>query len=549
MLGGRPRPPRDRRAGATVDPSGSVTVRPGYREGVGRRPSAEQPGQLAHVLDRRQALDRVDQRGGPLVADDRRGIGAELGADVVAAQRARRAAADVGDDHLVALAARAEDLDPCGESRREARVDPRHVVDPRRQLEHRGVGRDPRDVARAEVAAQQGRGDADRQAVARLLVARRALLGVPRVRDHRARFDRGVTGHRHDVGRSQALGLQRLDGLEERVDVVADRVALERGVRQFPRGADAVDQRGQPRGDVVVAGVGGVEADRPLQDGGRTGHAEPRHLDRHQPRLGGPAGVHRLDGGAAAEELEGPAGLATTDPQRVDEGVARGTGQQAGGDRGPERPGDRDGLEARRLERARGSQAERDQRLPGGGDGEQQLGARRALALGGGQCGRDDDRAAVDHRRHVRVVELQCVHERAVDQRRVGGGQPRVAADDGRVPGTEAREVGPDRGGARRPAGEADAERVEQVVLRGADDGGGEPADLARGHAVGQDRGQRCGGGGHRTDGARAGISGAAGALIAPAGRSRRRRRRRGRGPSPSAGRCPSCSRRRPAGR
>ena len=90
-------------------------------------------------------------------------------------------------------------------------------------------------------------------------------------------------------------------------------------------------------------------------------------------------------------------------------------------------------MEAELVERAAADGGKPDGRLDAGDVGGQQVGARCAAHVGGRQHRRPHAGGGVDDAARVGVVEVEAVHQDAVDERRVARRQARGQADHGHV--------------------------------------------------------------------------------------------------------------------
>ncbi len=128
-------------------------------------------------------------------------------------------------------------------------------------------------------------------------------------------------------------------------------------------------------------------------------------------------------------------GRLRTSPRSPAPRPSPGVGADQPGRRGrpAEDPADRRRVEAARVEEARRRCADACDHLVAGDDRGQQLGAGRALRLGGRERRRAHDHADVRDRVGVRVVEVEPVAEHPVRERGVRRGQRAVEADHRRL--------------------------------------------------------------------------------------------------------------------
>jgi len=175
---------------------------------------------------------------------------------------------------------------------------------------------------------------------------------------------------------------------------------------------------------------------------------------------------------------------------------------------GRERPAERRRMEATVVERAWRSAGETAPELESDDERDERAATVRAHRFAGRERGGERRRARMVDRLDVRVIEIEAVRQRAVDQRRRWRGQPRAEPDRGRIAaGAEGERGAVHGGGEVHPRGrERDAERIEEVPSR------------QRAHVVGhvlpaeieRERGELLGHRGHRQSRRRLVISWAA---------------------------------------
>ena len=232
----------------------------------------------------------------------------------------------------------------------------------------------------------------------------------------------------------------------------------------MPSGAEV---RGDDFGIEPAVEVGTEQAVSTLEHRRGSGHAGLRQPCRLDAALCAPARVHQLHVGAFGDELEQAGRHAAGESQCIDELILGQAEQHAGRDARTEGCRDSGGMESPGMESAARRQPDPHRALQAEGDRSQELGARGTHVLGGGQRGRDDGRARMDHRFGVGVVVVFGMRQNPVDER--GNGRLRAVRkpeDGGRsrlhAPG-ERRHRSLDF--RRIPGRQADTRDVEQTVL------------------------------------------------------------------------------------
>nr|WP_228430455.1 hypothetical protein [Baekduia soli] len=427
-------------------------------------------------------LDRVDV----VVVQGQLRVGAVLGLHVGIAQRVLLAAALVLELGLQDGPVGERDAHAAGEGLAERGVVLGLVGDLVGELEDLGlpdrVADEGHDV---DLAAHEVGGHGVRDAELRVVLAARVVLGGQRLEDDRHHVGRGDGHDGGDVVDVEPAARGRLDrGVQRCVHEVAGRVGLVGDLRRLPALAEvgelALDV------EVVAAQVGVVEAEAPLDDRLGPGLAVGGEGRGQQAGTGGEARVQALGRGAVGEMLEDPGGQAAGDAQ----GLGRRRGVEAadarGGGGGAVDAEHAGGVEADLVEERSGGQAEAQHDLVAGDEGGEEVGARGAVGLGGGQGGGHDGDADVGDGARVRVVEVQRVAGGAVGE---GGVEARqaVAGAEGRGrargAGLEHRLARPG-GHPEGAAGQAAAQRVEEVQLGGL-------RDLGRQRVGGEGGGER----------------------------------------------------------
>ena len=201
-----------------------------------------------------------------------------------------------------------------------------------------------------------------------------------------------------------------------------------------------------------VAEVRREHAVAPVEHAGRPGRPGGREQRGLDPGPGRAAGMQPLRGGAVAEELEQAGRERAGDAERPRGRRGIEPEQPRRRDRRAEHPADARGVEPAPVELAVGGGPDPRHGLAPGHVGGNELRAARAGGGGhrqrrGGDHGRD-----VADRRRVGVVVVQCVHQRAVRERRARCREPDARPDHGR------------RGGAA--LGDRDGARLGPLVER-----------------------------------------------------------------------------------
>ncbi len=349
----------------------------------------------------------------------------------------------------------------------EARVAQRLPGDAFRELEHR---RRNRVLERREIdpAVEKARGDHDRQAPARGVAGLRRELALPRIADDRGLSGRHAAEDAGDVARFDAPIGEDARRFDERMQEVAARVELERGIRQVPHAPEVADHAPEPLGGLVVPREMAEQPVAAFEGSLGSAHARTRERGREHAGVRRPARMQRFHRRAVGEKLEHTRCLAERDAGARDALVFGQAAELRSHQRRSERAADRRDLEAAPLKSALRRQTEAHQDLPAPDVRSEQRRPARAVGLRGGQRRRGNDRAAMDDRRGVRVVVLEAVHQAAVDERGVG----RRSADPlpqhrGRPAGCALpREAAVRCTDGRARRSETDAERIEEVKPR-----------------------------------------------------------------------------------
>ena len=177
---------------------------------------------------------------------------------------------------------------------------------------------------------------------------------------------------------------------------------------------------------------------------------------RAQARLRRPAGVQPLGPGALGEVLDDPRCHAAGDAERIGQLPRRQAERSTDPGGGAERADHRGRMEAGAMDRGRRDQREAAHQLGADDVAAQQVGARAAVALGGGEHRRQHHRAGMHRRALEAVVEVLAMRRGAVDEGSAGGIQAAAMAERGaRALGVPGRERGADvvRARARRCTG------------------------------------------------------------------------------------------------
>src|SRR5256885_7978998 len=260
--------------------------------------------------------------------------------------------------------------------------------------------------------------------------------------------------------------------VEVGVVVVAARVRLEADPEGLPRRAERLEGRRVRR----LSEKGPVEAEPALEDGLRSAEPAARERRRHEARVRGPARVEALNPRPVFQELEEARGQAARDAEGGGEPclveaveLARGEGRGEGAAGRGRVPTAGVELAWRRHAEPRDGFEPRD-------DGRDRGAAAGARRLADRQHRGQDDRRGVRDRGGVRIVEVEAVGERAVDERRERRRRGALGAHDGAGAALAApplersverrRELG-------RGRGERDPEDVEGAQTHTPDDRGG----------------------------------------------------------------------------
>lgn len=206
------------------------------------------------------------------------------------------------------------------------------------------------------------------------------------------------------------------------------RIEAEDGVQDVPAVPAALQ-----RGGVGGVGEHGEDPTITFEDRGRTGQARLGQQRRLGARAGRHSGVQALDLTARAVVFHGPARVTGRDAESVGQLLrvqvqhlsCRGGGAEYTHDLGTVPPGAEHALAGHRPQQTH--------HLHPGDDRDQQVPARRAIALSQGKRGGNHSRGSVPGQL-VGVVELTRRAERSVHPRRLGGrGAPLRTGDGGLI--------------------------------------------------------------------------------------------------------------------
>ncbi len=199
--------------------------------------------------------------------------------------------------------------------------------------------------------------------------------------------------------------------------IAAGRIRLHRRLHQLEHGAEVLHRAGRVR----VRRIGAQEAVAAFQRLGGALEALAHQRGGHQTIAGGPADLEALGPGAVGQELQAAGALA----QHGAQGAFHPLGAQAehpgGGGGGTERAAGRGGMEAAVVVLAGGqSQGDAAGDFVAGDDPGQHVGAGRADHLACGERRGDHRRAGMQRAGGVRVVEVERMRQRAVQERGAG---------------------------------------------------------------------------------------------------------------------------------
>ena len=251
-----------------------------------------------------------------------------------------------------------------------------------------------------------------------------------------------------DLGRLDVVGgAQRERGVDAGMAVAAGRIRLHRRMHQFEHGAEVLHRAGRVR----VGRVGVQEAVAALQRLGGTLEALAHQRGGHQPVARRPADLETLGPGAVGQELQAAGALAQHRAQRAFDLLGGQAEHPRGGGGGTEGAAGGGGVEAAVVVLAGGQcQGDAAGDLVAGDDAGQHVGARCADHLAGREGRRDHRRAGMQRTGGVRVVEVERMRQRAIQERGAGG---RVAGGVAEHAGIARRHAhGAHRGEERRRA-------------------------------------------------------------------------------------------------
>ncbi len=423
-----------------------------------------------------QRGDRLGQSLGAGSGERLLGVEGELAAQLVVGQRVVRAAAGGHDPLFVGHAVVHRDAQDGRELARKQAV----ALGVDEGLDFGGQAQQSR-VAGAVVGevvevdpeaapAHESRGDGERAAELRVIAAARAELLLARLADRPQRSGRPAQlDADNPLGVDAVLSSDRQGGVDAGVGVVVGWIRLEEDAGELPVLAQAVDDR---RGVGLLVQEGAVQAEAPFQDSRRAGVAVPGEGGGHQPGVGGPAAMQALDGPARAVRLDHAAAHAGRDAQGMPDPLGAESEQLGAGGGRAERPADRGRVPAV-LEpdvahiRQVAGHADPDRQLDADRGGVDRLGAGAATRFGQRQRGRHDAGAGMEDRGQVRVVEVQAVGKRPVDQRALRRRVAARAADDAGLlaPTPPADQLGHAVAESLGVGRHADTERVQDAQL------------------------------------------------------------------------------------
>ena len=185
------------------------------------------------------------------------------------------------------------------------------------------------------------------------------------------------------------------------------------------------------------------------------------------PRLRRPARMHALGPGAVLQELEAARGHGERDALRHHQALGTEPHQRAGSERAAEHADQSGRVEADLVERPAADGGQARCRFHAGDIGGEQVGAGGTLHVGGRQHRRPNAGGGMDDPAGVRVVEVEAVHQDAVEQRGVPRRQAQRQTDHGNIPRpAQSRDRGRRLVGEVVAAGgERNACRIEDQVL------------------------------------------------------------------------------------
>ena len=305
----------------------------------------------------------------------------------------------------------------------------------------------------------------------------RLLFG--RLADQHHPGARQAEGDGGDVSRPEVIGgTQRERRVDAGVAIAAGRIRLHRRMHQLEHRAEVLHRAGRVR----VGRVGVQEAVAAFQRLGGALEALAYQRGGHQAVAGGPADLEPLGPRAVDQELEAAGALAEHCAQRAFHLLGSQPEHPCGGGGGTERATGRGGVEAAVVVLA-GGQREGDAAgdLVAGDDPGQHIRAGCADHLARRQRRRDHRRAGMQRAGGMRVVEVQRVRQRAVQQRRACRSVAGGVAEHAGIAGGHAHRAdrGEERGRALGVVPGADdvADQVEHQEARALHHVGRQPVE------------------------------------------------------------------------